>query len=103
MKRLSEAPQDTIRLRHACDGFRREKIALQPDRVPADNDSVTFAVRRICLAFLVAVAAAALSGCWADSYDEAYCRENPYAEPCPLGQADEGGGETTTIEIYPAR
>jgi hypothetical protein len=58
-------------------------------------------LRQVAHVCLTVVVAGALSGCWADSYDEDYCRENPYAEPCPLGQADDSEGETTTIEIYP--
>lgn len=35
-----KALQNTIRLRHGSHGFRRDEIALQPDRVPADNGPV---------------------------------------------------------------
>jgi hypothetical protein len=39
VKRLTKAPQDTIRLRHARDGLRPGKIPLQPERVPADTEA----------------------------------------------------------------
>jgi hypothetical protein len=37
VERLSKALQDTIRLRHGSDRFRRDDVALQPERVPADK------------------------------------------------------------------
>ena len=64
-----------------------------------DHMSLT-ANRRFLALAVASVSALALSGCWADSYDEEYCRENPYAEPCPLGQVDESE-QTTTIQIHP--
>lgn len=67
----------------------------------ADKRRMRFLLHRACLALVVVLATVALSGCWVDSYDEDYCRESPYAESCPLGQGDDGGNGTTTIEIYP--
>ena len=64
---------------------------------------MTFVLRHVSLALLAGIAAIAFSGCLSDDLaaKDAYCKENPYATPCPLGQASDNDAGTTTIEIRP--